>query len=216
MTPMPALPFVSSVTVPEPLRHLQVADGIERFVGRTAIAAVAVASVVVVIDAAIPGDEADAVWLGAAATIILAARYAGFWPSLLVAFGTAVMIGVLLLHPRGEFAVGTIQDIAALFLFLAVAAAGASSVRTSPERQPKATVGITPTPDLIEPLTEREREILGLLVEGLSNGAIAAHLVVSPNTVKTHLEHLYGKLGVSSRLQASARARELGLIRQTP
>ncbi len=69
---------------------------------------------------------------------------------------------------------------------------------------------------LVEPLTDREREILGLLAIGLSNREIAERLVVSENTIKTHLEHLYGKLEVPSRLRAIARARELGLLRDAP
>jgi LuxR family maltose regulon positive regulatory protein len=65
---------------------------------------------------------------------------------------------------------------------------------------------------LIEPLSERELEVLHLIAAGLSNPAIADTLVVSVNTVKTHVKRLYGKLGVNSRLQAVERARELDLL----
>jgi LuxR family maltose regulon positive regulatory protein len=65
---------------------------------------------------------------------------------------------------------------------------------------------------LIEPLTERELEVLRLLAEGLSNQAIAARLVVALGTVKTHTASLYRKLDVTSRTQAVARAAELGLL----
>jgi DNA-binding CsgD family transcriptional regulator len=176
------------------------------------IAAVAVAAAVVAIDTFVPGQEADAAWLGAAGAIILVAVHVGFWPSALVAFGAAAMIDVMLIRPRGEFAVGTIEDLAALLLFLLVSVAGASVVTRSASSHAGSSVEIGPTSRLAEPLTEREREILGLLLSGLSNREIARHLVVSPNTVKTHLEHMYGKLGVSSRLQATARARELGIV----
>jgi LuxR family maltose regulon positive regulatory protein len=68
-------------------------------------------------------------------------------------------------------------------------------------------------PDLLaEPLTEREREILRLLLEGISNREIARRLVVSKNTVKRHVYNLCGKLGVQSRVQAIARARALNLV----
>jgi LuxR family maltose regulon positive regulatory protein len=65
---------------------------------------------------------------------------------------------------------------------------------------------------LIEPLTERELDVLRLLAEGLSNQAMATRLVVALGTVKTHTASLYRKLDVTSRTQAVARARELGLL----
>ncbi|HWC42695.1 MAG TPA: LuxR C-terminal-related transcriptional regulator [Actinomycetota bacterium] len=65
---------------------------------------------------------------------------------------------------------------------------------------------------LIEPLTEQERRVLRLLAAGRSNAEMAAELFVEQSTVKTHLVHLYSKLGVHSRTQAVARARALGLL----
>ncbi|MBN1583673.1 MAG: hypothetical protein JXA89_23405 [Anaerolineae bacterium] len=65
---------------------------------------------------------------------------------------------------------------------------------------------------LIEPLTKRERQVLLLIGDGLSNRDIAEKLVVSLNTVKKHSSNLYGKLGVTSRTQAITRARELDLL----
>lgn len=64
----------------------------------------------------------------------------------------------------------------------------------------------------IEPLTERELEVLRLLSEGLTNTAIAEELVIAQSTVKTHINHIYAKLGVTQRTQAVARARELHLL----
>jgi len=71
--------------------------------------------------------------------------------------------------------------------------------------------GASPT-SLVEPLTERELDVLRLLAAGRSNAGIAADLFVELSTVKTHLIHLYGKLGVHSRTQAVARARALRLL----
>jgi LuxR family maltose regulon positive regulatory protein len=65
---------------------------------------------------------------------------------------------------------------------------------------------------LVEPLTEREIEVLRLMATGLSNREIAAELVVAMGTVKAHLHNVYGKLGVRTRGRAAARARELGLL----
>ncbi len=65
---------------------------------------------------------------------------------------------------------------------------------------------------LVEPLSEREREVLRHIAAGRSNQEIAEALVVSLNTVKSHVKNIYGKLDVSSRTQAIARARALGLL----
>lgn len=65
--------------------------------------------------------------------------------------------------------------------------------------------------DLIEPLTKREQEVLRLLSTGLSNREIAALLFVADSTVKTHVEHIIGKLGVSDRTQAAVWAARFGL-----
>ena len=66
---------------------------------------------------------------------------------------------------------------------------------------------------LIEALTDRELEVLGLLAAGRSNQGIAQELVVSLDTVKKHVSHVLDKLGAANRTEAVARARELGLIR---
>lgn len=65
---------------------------------------------------------------------------------------------------------------------------------------------------LVEPLSARELEVLLLIDLGLSNPQIAARLNIAPSTVKTHINNIYGKLGVQTRVQAIHRARELGLL----
>ena len=67
-------------------------------------------------------------------------------------------------------------------------------------------------PETGETLTSREVEVLRLIAAGASNRGIAEQLVISERTVKTHITHILGKLGVSSRTQAAALARELRLI----
>jgi LuxR family maltose regulon positive regulatory protein len=66
--------------------------------------------------------------------------------------------------------------------------------------------------NLVEPLSERELEVLRLIGAGHSNQAIADILVVAVSTVKRHINNFYGKLGVQSRTQALVRARELNLL----
>jgi LuxR family maltose regulon positive regulatory protein len=68
------------------------------------------------------------------------------------------------------------------------------------------------TSSLVEPLTERECDVLRLLLEGASNREIARRLVLSVNTVKRHVYNLCGKLDVQSRAQAIVRARTLNLL----
>src|SRR3989440_2700592 len=65
---------------------------------------------------------------------------------------------------------------------------------------------------LLDPLSERELEVLPLVAVGASNREIAMALVVAPGTVKLHVSHILSKLGVNSRTRAILRARDLGLL----
>ena len=65
---------------------------------------------------------------------------------------------------------------------------------------------------LIEPLSERELRVLQLVASGMSNRETAQELYVTVGTIKKHLNNIFGKLGVNSRTQAVARARELNLL----
>jgi LuxR family maltose regulon positive regulatory protein len=86
-----------------------------------------------------------------------------------------------------------------------------SAQRTVGDGPPDSPAAEQPSP-LVEPLTTRERQIVRLIAAGRSNPEIAELLYLSLNTVKWHVKNLYGKLGVSSRVEAAARAQELGLL----
>lgn len=72
------------------------------------------------------------------------------------------------------------------------------------------------TSPLIEPLTERELEVLHLIAQGLSNPAIAEQLIISVGTVKAHTNRIYGKLGATNRIEAVNKAQELSLLSDKP
>jgi LuxR family maltose regulon positive regulatory protein len=72
-----------------------------------------------------------------------------------------------------------------------------------------------PESELVEPLSEREIEVLQLIAEGLTNQEIATRLILSLHTVKTHTRNIYGKLGTHNRTEAVAKAKALGFLPST-
>jgi LuxR family maltose regulon positive regulatory protein len=81
-----------------------------------------------------------------------------------------------------------------------------------PAGPPKAQV---PTSELVEPLSEREIEVLQLIAEGLTNQEVASRLYLAPSTVKVHTRNIYGKLGAHHRADAVAKARAFGILSST-
>jgi DNA-binding NarL/FixJ family response regulator len=77
---------------------------------------------------------------------------------------------------------------------------------------PAETLASEAPPPLPDGLTPREAEVLGLIAEGFSNNEIAAHLVVTEATVKSHINHLFTKTGVRDRAQAVTYAFKHGLV----
>jgi LuxR family maltose regulon positive regulatory protein len=83
---------------------------------------------------------------------------------------------------------------------------------TEPPVVTAAQVKVLPTGNLIEPLSERELEVLHLMALGRTNKEIAQQLIVAPGTIKAHTASIYRKLNVTNRTEAAARARQLGIL----
>ncbi len=85
-------------------------------------------------------------------------------------------------------------------------------VSQTPASQAKSMAKQTTVQSLLEPLSERERQVLQLLAQGRSNQQIAQALVIALDTVKRHVSHIFAKLGVTNRVQAVKQAHDLGLL----
>ena len=171
---------------------------------------------------------------GLGAGLTLAARYGRLRQEFLMAGLGLVVVGMTFFAIFGVIAGGLAIKVAAPLMLIAGGAA-LSRLRPQavlPERvlrrlypEPPAAVLESadasafpdeprpPAEELVEPVSARELEVLRLIDGGLSNGQIAERLTLAPSTVKTHINNLYGKLGVQTRVQALNRARELGLLR---
>jgi NarL family two-component system response regulator LiaR len=104
-----------------------------------------------------------------------------------------------------------LKDTQALELRRAIKAAAAGQVQLSPQASAYLMRELR-TPETIEALTEREMEVLNLLVQGYSNKEVARALQIAEDTVKVHVKHILAKLGVQSRTQAVLYAIRLGLV----
>jgi NarL family two-component system response regulator LiaR len=99
-----------------------------------------------------------------------------------------------------------LKDVSADTLAQAIRAAHAGRATLSPGAAQALVQAATQPPTPGHDLTERERDVLALLVQGLNNTQIAEKLVVSPSTIKSHVSHILAKLGVASRTEAAALA----------
>jgi NarL family two-component system response regulator LiaR len=125
------------------------------------------------------------------------------FPQVQVIALTSFKEGELIKNALEAGAIGyLLKDISAEELVRAIRAAHAGRATLSPEAAQTLveTANQAPTPGL--DLTEREREVLALMVEGLNNTQIAGRLSVSPSTIKSHVSNILSKLGVTSRTEA--------------
>jgi NarL family two-component system response regulator LiaR len=95
-----------------------------------------------------------------------------------------------------------LKDVSADELARAIRAAHAGRATLSPEAAQALVNAANQPPVPGQDLTERERAVLALMIEGLNNTQIAGRLVVSPSTIKTHVSHILSKLGAASRTEA--------------
>jgi NarL family two-component system response regulator LiaR len=136
---------------------------------------------------------------GAAATRVIRQQF----PQVQVIALTSYKEGDLVKNALKSGAIGyLLKDVSADDLAGAIRAAHSGRATLSPQAA-QALVETTNQPPLPGlDLTEREREVLGLMVEGLNNTQIAGKLMVSPSTIKSHVSNILSKLGVASRTEA--------------
>ncbi len=136
---------------------------------------------------------------GATATRIIRHQF----PQVQVIVLTSFKEGELIKNALEAGAIGyLLKDVSVDELARAIRAAYSGRATLSPEAAQSLvqTANLPPTPGLN--LTEREREVLSLMIEGLNNTQIAGRLTVSPSTIKSHVSKILSKLGVASRTEA--------------
>ena len=146
---------------------------------------------------------------GATATRLIRQRYPSVQVVALTSFKEEQMVQQAL--QAGAIAY-LLKDVSADELVRAIRAAHAGRATLSPEAAQALVHAANQPPAPGHDLTERERVVLALMVEGLNNTQIAARLVVSPSTIKTHVSNILSKLGVASRSEAVALALRSGLV----
>jgi two-component system, NarL family, response regulator LiaR len=148
---------------------------------------------VILMDMSLPGMD------GASATRDIRKKF----PQIQVIVLTSFKDGKLIKQALEAGAIGyLLKDVSADDLVQAIRSAHAGRATLSPEAAQSLveTTNLPPAPGL--DLTEREREVLTLMIEGLNNVQIAGRLTVSPSTIKSHVSNILSKLGVASRTEA--------------
>ncbi len=125
------------------------------------------------------------------------------FPQVQVIALTSFKEGELIRNALEAGAIGyLLKDVSADELVQAIRAAHAGRATLSPEAAQSLVQSVIQPPDPGFDLTDREREVLTLMIEGLNNTQIAGSLSVSPSTIKSHVSNILSKLGVTSRTEA--------------
>jgi DNA-binding CsgD family transcriptional regulator len=207
-----------------------------RYLDRSAIvrygaAVVIVAAGLVLREVLLPGIGDRSPFLVFVLAVLVASVLCGTGPGVLATALSAIVAVVLFLPPVGRISLTEPSDLVRLSIFGVVglvAAAVGGGFRGAVLRSERlavtsgrvrrllrlegSAIRLAADEPPVEALTDRELEVMHLVALGLRNDEIAETLVVSGNTVKSHLAHAYGKLGVRSRTEAVARCATLGLL----
>jgi DNA-binding NarL/FixJ family response regulator len=186
----------------------EAADGQEALEGIAALVAAGRPPDVVLMDLLLPGMD------GVAATAALRQRHPGIEVVAMTSSTQAAMVhGALQAGAAGYL----LKDAEADEVAAAIRAACRGEVHLDAAIAKQLTRSlVTPEPGTVNSLTDREREVLVLVAQGLSNRQIADALVVSERTARTHVSNILGKLGVASRTQAALLAVREGIAPTPP
>jgi NarL family two-component system response regulator LiaR len=158
---------------------------------------------VILMDLMMPGMD------GVAATRAIKQKYPAIQVVALTSFKEENMVqGALQAGAMGYL----LKNVSATELSSAIRSAHARRMTLSSEAAQVLVQASTQSTPVSDDLTEREREVLTLLVEGLNNGEIAERLVVSQSTVKFHIANIFNKLGVDNRVGAVTLALQRKLV----
>jgi DNA-binding CsgD family transcriptional regulator len=161
---------------------------------------------------------------GAAIGAVLTGQRFGWKDLYLLISGAVCLLSLILFTLFGAIAGGSFIQVMAPILLIAGGLllrwtrVGALLASRFPPQTPSAIHHPAPVSSnpLKEPLSEREIEVLSLIGQGLSNAQIAERLTLAQSTVKTHVNNIYSKLDVKTRVQAATRAREANLLPESP
>jgi DNA-binding CsgD family transcriptional regulator len=157
---------------------------------------------------------------GAAIGAVLTGQRFGWKDLYLLISGAVCLLSLILFTLFGAIAGGLFIQVMAPILLIAgglllgwtrVGTLVASRFSPQPPAAAKAPASGSTVP-FKEPLSERELQVLALIGQGLSNAEIAERLTLAQSTVKTHVNNIYSKLNVKTRVQAASRAREANLL----
>jgi DNA-binding NarL/FixJ family response regulator len=181
----------------------EAADGREALEGIAALAAAGGLPDVVLMDLLMPGMD------GVTATAAITERHPDLAVVAMTSFTQADMVhGALQAGAAGYL----LKDAEADEVAAAIRAACRGEVHLDPAIAKQLTRSlVAPKPQAADALTDREREVLVLVAQGLSNQQIADSLVISERTARTHVSNILGKLGVASRTQAALLAIREGI-----
>jgi DNA-binding NarL/FixJ family response regulator len=186
----------------------EAADGQEALDGIAALVAAGEPPDVALMDLLMPGMD------GVTATVAITEHYPEMEVVAMTSFGQADMVlGALQAGAAGYL----LKDAEADEVTAAIRAACRGEVHLDPAIAKQLTRSlVAPKPQTVNALTDREREVLALVAEGLSNQQIADALVISERTARTHVSNILGKLGVASRTQAALLAIREGITPREP